>query len=77
MGPGGERAAADRSTTDPPTAAETGDAASGSARDSTGGESKQSSSTIAEESDGAVADNAKKTKNYHVSDYPGFEGVVM
>ena len=28
-----ERAAADRSTADPPTAAETGDAASGSARD--------------------------------------------
>lgn len=72
-----ERAAADRSTTDPPTAAETGDAASGSARDSAGGESKQSSSTIAEESDGAVADNAKKTKNYHISDYPGFEGVMM
>ena len=66
-------------STEQTTIAQTGSAGSGSARASADEESKHGDDTSAE-SGGAAADNAraaKETKNYHIIDYPGYEGLKM
>ena len=67
---------------DSPIAAEMGGTTSGSARDSADEESKGGDASTAESVDAAAADDGagkskQQTNNYHISDYPGFEGIKM
>ena len=62
--------------------AEMGGTTSGSARDSADEESKGGDASTAESVDAAAADDGSRkskqqTNNYHISDYPGFEGIKM
>ena len=67
---------------DSPIVAEMGGITSGSARASADEESKAGDASTAESVDAAAADDGagkskQQTNNYHISDYPGFEGIKM
>ena len=67
---------------DSPIVAEMGGTTSGSARASADEESKGGDASTAESVDAAAADDGSRkskqqTNNYHISDYPGFEGIKI